>query len=87
MADYWDHVSLGDDYYRPDPMAPGSWRDLYWWRIIISMRNKWESEKYKSDSSDRAEMGGGEDSKRPLKKYDRNQPRKMPKLPSQGGGA
>jgi hypothetical protein len=80
LVDYWDYLSLGDDFYRPDPEAPGSWRDLYWWRVIGSMKAEWESAKYDDDSprEDRAEMGGT-----PHKKYNPNAPRKQPKLPSQ----
>jgi len=82
--DYWDYKALGYDFYRPDPDEPGSWRDFYWWRVIIRMYNEWEAQKYDKDGE------GNEGSGPPTEtqpdgavRRKPGAPRKMPQLPSQ----
>ena len=76
--DYWDWKSLDDDFYRPDPEEPGSWIELYWWRVITKMYNEWQAEKYKRDEGDEKPVSSDG-----LKRRDPNAPRKKPVLPSQ----
>jgi hypothetical protein len=69
---------LDDDFYKPDPEEPGSWIDLYWWRVIIGMVNEWEADKYKRDDSGKRQPDPDGLTRRP-----KNAPRKKPRLLSE----
>jgi hypothetical protein len=79
LRDYLDWRTLKDDFYKPNPRAPGSWIDLYWWRVITGMINEWEAEKYRSGSDKSSRGRKREPDEDGLVRRPKDARRKMPK--------
>lgn len=48
LRDFFDWQRYGDRYL-PDENEPGSWEQMYWWRIIDGIYAEWEAEKHRPD--------------------------------------
>lgn len=67
----------------PDPNEPGSWRDMYWWRVITRMHNEWERKKHESDEDGKGSGPATRTTEDGAVRRRPGAPRKMPQLPSE----